>query len=194
MYNKCNQSGKKKYTNLKAHTEIRIHKLESTCSKCSSVICCGQHFFPVPFWGKILRYRIIVVTTLKPIQKITLIFVNNSWLSKVIYSAIKTLNLKEVESGNGILQNHCSHNAKTNLKDNSENALLCSLLKTFNTSFFKAFQGNTISYQLFQFERSWFWKWYLQNHCSHNAKANSKDNSENAILCSLLWHSTDLFS
>ena len=33
----------------------------------------------------------------------------------------------------------------------------------------------------------------LQNHCSHNAKANSKDNSENGLLCSLLRHSTHFF-
>ena len=59
--------------------------------------------------------------------------------------------------------------------------------------FFTAIQGNTITFLHFQFERSWIWKWYLQNHCSHNAKANSKYNSENDLLCSLLRHSTDFF-
>ena len=77
-----------------------------------------------------------------------------SWLSKVTHSAIKTFNSKEVESGNGILQNHCSHNAKANSKDNSENALLCSLLRQSADFFFVALQGNTLSSQNFQFEIS----------------------------------------
>ena len=50
------------------------------------------------------------------------------WISKVTHSATKTFNSKKVESGMGVLQNHCSNNIKANLKDNSENALLCSLL------------------------------------------------------------------
>ena len=32
-----------------------------------------------------------------------------------------------------------------------------------------------------------------QKHCSHNAKANSKNNSKNAFLCFLLRHPTDFF-
>ena len=77
-----------------------------------------------------------------------------SWLSKVTHSAIKTFNSKEVESGNGILQNHCSHNAKANSKDNSENALLCSLLRQSTDFFFVALQNNTLNYQNFQFKIS----------------------------------------
>ena len=59
--------------------------------------------------------------------------------------------------------------------------------------FFTAIQGNTITCLHFQFERCWIWKWYLHSHCSHNTKANSKYNSENDLLCSLLRHSTDFF-
>ena len=84
--------------------------------------------------------RIIVEMMSKPIRKITLkmdfsvpccdiqqIFV--LWLSEVTHSDIKAFNSKEVESGNGILQNHCIDDFKANSKDNSENALLCTLLR-----------------------------------------------------------------
>ena len=190
MYNKCNQSGKKKYTNLKAHTEIRIHKLESTCSKCSSVICCGQHFFPVPFWGKILRYRIIVVITSKPIRKITLIFVLFRGFSKVTHSAIKTLNSKEVESGNCILQNHCSHNAKANSKDNSENALLCSLLRQ-STDFFSWLSKLTHSaIKTCNSKEVESGNGILQDQCHDNVEANSKDNT---LSLQNIWNDLRLF-
>ena len=59
---------------------------------------------------------------------------------------------------------------------------------------FVALLNNTLSYQNYQFEISWSWEnGILQHHCSHNAKANSKDNSENALLCSLLRQSADFF-
>ena len=51
------------------------------------------------------------------------------------------------ESENGILQNHCINNIKTISKDNSENALLCSLLRRSTYYFFVALQANTLSYQ-----------------------------------------------
>ena len=70
-------------------------------------------------------FRIIAVIMPNPIQKITLkldfsgpccniqqIFF--SQLSKVAHFTIKFFNSKEVESGNGILKNHCSHNPKAN--------------------------------------------------------------------------------
>ena len=114
-----------------------------------------------------------------------------SWLSKVTHSAIKTFNSKEVEFENGVLQNHCSHNAKANSKDNSENALLCSLLRQSTDLFFSWLTHSAI--KTFNSKEVESGNGILQNHCSHNAKANSKDNSENAFLCSLLRQSTDLF-
>ena len=77
-----------------------------------------------------------------------------SWPFKVTHSAIKTFNSTRVESGNGILQNHCSDNVKANSKDNSENALLCNLLRHSTDFFFVALQSNTHSYQNVQFEIS----------------------------------------
>ena len=60
------------------------------------------------------------------------------FLSKRKRSAIKTFNSKEVGDENGILQNHCSDNIEPSSKDNSENALLCSLLQA-STDFFSGF-------------------------------------------------------
>ena len=131
----------------------------------------------MPLWGKILRYRIIVVITSKPIRDNS-DFCFVSWLSKVTHSAIKTFNSKEVESGNGILQNHCSHNAKANSKDNSENALLCSLLRQSTDLFFswlskvrhsgsKTFNSKEVEYG----------NGILQDQCYDNVEANSKDNT-----------------
>ena len=48
------------------------------------------------------------------------------------------------ESENGILQNHCIDNIKTISKDNSENALLCSLLRQ-STYFFSWLSKQTHS-------------------------------------------------
>ena len=47
------------------------------------------------------------------------IFFFSSWLSKVTHSGIKTFNSKEVESGNGILQDQCHDNVEANSKDNT---------------------------------------------------------------------------
>ena len=83
--------------------------------------------------------RMIVVLISKPIRKITLIMdfsvpyckIKQFYcpcLCKVTHSAIKTFNLKYVESGNGILQIICSDNVKANSKYN------CAA--TFNRFFF----------------------------------------------------------
>ena len=103
-----------------------------------------------------------------------------SWLSKITHSAIKTFNSKEVESGNGILQNHCSHNAKANSKDNSENALLCSLLRHSTDFFFLSWHSKVkhSGIKTFNSKEVESGNGILQNHCSHNAKANSKYISE----------------
>ena len=49
--------------------------------------------------------------------------------------AIRTLNSKEVSYESGTLHNHCSDNLELNSKDNSEYAVLCSLLQG-STDFF----------------------------------------------------------
>ena len=83
--------------------------------------------------------RIINMITLKPIRKITLKMLfsvpccDSQQIFFVAHQAntlsYQTCNLKEVESGNCILQNHCIDNIKANPKDNSENALLYSFLR-----------------------------------------------------------------
>ena len=147
--------------------------------------------------------RIIVVIMPKPIRKITLKMLFSvpccdsqqifsfSWLT---HSAIKTFNSKEVESGNGILQNHCSHNAKANSKDDSENAHL--LAATFNRFFFLFSWLSKVTHsgiKTFNSKEVESGNSVLQNHCCPNAKANSKDSSDNGLLCSLLWHSKHFF-
>ena len=58
------------------------------------------------------------------------------WLSKGRRWAIRTLNFKEVSYENGNFHNHCSDNLETNSKDNSEYAVLCSLLRGSPDFFF----------------------------------------------------------
>ena len=50
--------------------------------------------------------------------------------------AIRTLNFKEVSYENGNFHNHCSDNLEPNSKDNSEYAVLCSLLRGSPDFFF----------------------------------------------------------
>ena len=50
--------------------------------------------------------------------------------------AIITLNFKEVSYEHGNFQNHCSDNLEPNSKDNSEYAVLCSLLRGSQIFFF----------------------------------------------------------
>ena len=50
--------------------------------------------------------------------------------------AIRTLNFKEVSYENGNFHNHCSDNLEPNSKDNSEYAVLCSLLRGSPVFFF----------------------------------------------------------
>ena len=151
-------------------------------------------------------WRIIAVDVimLKPIWKITLKMlisvpccitqhISFSWLSKLTHSAIKTFNSKEVESGNGILQNHCNHNGKANLKENSENTLPFSLLWHSTDFFFWLSNVAHCTIKNFSSKEVKSWNGILQNHCIHNVKVNSKDNSENGLLCFLLRRSADFF-
>ena len=50
--------------------------------------------------------------------------------------AITTLNFKEVSYESGNLQNNCSDNLEPNSKDNSEYAVLCSVLRGSTDFFF----------------------------------------------------------
>ena len=59
--------------------------------------------------------------------------------------AIRTLNFKEVSYENGNFHNHCSDNLELNSKDNSEYAVLCSLLRGSPDFFsFLALHGNNM--------------------------------------------------
>ena len=55
--------------------------------------------------------------------------------------AITTLNFKEVSYESGNLHNHCSDNLEPNSKDNSEYAVLCSLLRGSTDFFFSVSMG-----------------------------------------------------
>ena len=52
------------------------------------------------------------------------------WLSMGTRWVIRTFNFKEVSNVGGNLHNHCSDNLKPDVKDSSEYAVLCSLLRS----------------------------------------------------------------
>ena len=89
---------------------------------------------------------IIVVITSNLIRKITLNMLCSVpcyevqqiffWLSMGRRWAITTLNFKEVSYESGNLHNHSSDNLEPNSKDNSEYAVLCSLLRGSTDFFF----------------------------------------------------------
>ena len=79
--------------------------------------------------------------------------------------AIRTLNFKEVSYENGNFHNHCSDNLEPNSKDNSEYAVLCSLLRGSPDFFFLALHCNAFSYHNFEIERSQYCKWYVSQNC-----------------------------
>ena len=56
---------------------------------------------------------------------------------------------------------HCSDNLEPNSKDNSEYAVLCSLLRGSPDFFFLALHCNAFSYHNFEIERSQYCKWYV---------------------------------
>ena len=91
------------------------------------------------------------------------------------------------------LQNHCSDNFEPNSKDNSEFALLCSLLRG-STDFFSChFKRKRSAIKTFTSKEVSCENGILHNHCSDNVEPISKDNSEFALQCSLLSGSTDFF-
>ena len=168
MYNKCNQSGisihKPEITYWNKHTQTWKHMLK--------LLFCyllrHSTLLFVPLWGKILRYRIIVVITSKPIRKITLIFFfvrgspkYHTQPSKL--SIRKKLNLQMV---------FCRIIAVIMPKPIQKITLKMLFSVPCCDSqqiFFVALQGND------------------------NIEANSKVYSENAVCCSLLWHSKVFF-
>ena len=96
---------------------------------------------------KVVLCTIIVVITSNLIRKITLNMLCSVpccevqqvfffWLSMGRRWAIRTLNSKEVSYESGTLHNHCSDNLEPNSKDNSEYAVLCSLLRGSPDFFF----------------------------------------------------------
>ena len=106
---------------------------------------------------------------------------------------ITTLNLKEVSYESGILHNHCSDNLKPNSKDNSEYAVLCSLLRGSTDFFFWLSLGRRWAIRTLNFKQVSYESGTLHNLCSYNFEPNSKDNSEYGVLCSLLRGSTGFF-
>ena len=145
---------------------------------------------------KVVLCTIIVVITSNLIRKITLNMLCSVpcyevqqifffWLSMGRRWAITTLNFKEVSYESGNLHNHCSDNLEPNSKDNSEYAVLCSLLRG-STVFFLAFHGKAFVYQNFEFKEVSYGSVILYNHCGDNLEPNSKDISEYAVLCPLL--------
>ena len=141
---------------------------------------------------KVVLCTIIVVITSNLIQKITL----NMLCSVPCYEVqqifffwrweITTLNFKEVSYESGNLHNHSSDNLEPNSKDNSEYAVLCSLLRGSTVFFLLAFHGKAFVYQNFEFKEVSYGSVILYNHCGDNLEPNSKDISEYAVLCPLL--------
>ena len=113
------------------------------------------------------------------------------WLSMGRRWAIRTLNSKEVSYESGTLHNHCSDKLELNSKDNSEYALLCSLLRR-STEFWLS-MGRRWAITTLNFKEVSYESGNLHNYCSDNFEPNSKDNSEYAVLCSLLRGSTVFF-
>ena len=107
------------------------------------------------------------------------------WLSIGRRSAIRTLNFIEVSSESGIVNNHSSDNLEPNSKDNSEYAVLCSLLRG-STFFFWLSVGRRWAIRTLLLKEVSYESGTLHSHCSDNLEPNSKDNSEYSVLCSLL--------
>ena len=103
------------------------------------------------------------------------------------------MNFKQVSYESGTLHNNCSDNLELNSKDNSEYAVLCSLLRGSTDFFFWLSMGRRWEITTLNFKEVSYESGNLHNHCSYNLEPNSKDNSEYAVLCSLLRGSTDFF-
>ena len=91
------------------------------------------------------------------------------------------------------LHNHCSYNLEPNSKDDSEYAVLCSLLRGSTDFFFRLSLRRRWAIRTLHFKQVSYESGTLHNLCSYNFEPNSKDNSEYAVLCSLLQGSTGFF-
>ena len=96
---------------------------------------------------KVVLCTIIVVITLNLIRKISLNMLRSvpcCEVQQIVFSgspmgrrwAITSLNFKEVSDESSNLHNHRSDNLEPNSKDNSEYAVLCSLLRGSPDFFF----------------------------------------------------------
>ena len=115
------------------------------------------------------------------------------WLSLGRRWAIRTLSFKRVSYESGTLHNLCSYNFEPNSKDNSEYTVLCSLLQGSTGFFIWLSMGRRWAIRTLNSEEVSYESGTLHNHCSDNLELNSKDNSEYAVLCSLLRGSADFF-
>ena len=93
-------------------------------------------------------------------------------LSNVKHSAIKTFYFKEVKSVIGVFHNYCGDKIEANSKDNSENALICSLLghSTFFLWLFKVTHSAINTFNLKAVESR---NGVSQNQCSDKVKTHS---------------------
>ena len=82
--------------------------------------------------------------------------------------AIRTLNFKEVSYESGTLHNHFSDNLKPYSKDNSEYAVLCSLLQGSTDFFFSLSMGRRWAIRTLNFKQVSYESGTLHNHCSDN--------------------------
>ena len=110
---------------------------------------CGDNLKPIPKDNS--EYAVLC-----PLLRGSTIFF--FWLSMGTRWVIRTFNFKEVSNVGGNLHNHCSDNLKPDVKDSSEYAVLCSLLRSspvylfIYLFFFVALHGFTFKLQ--QFNRS----------------------------------------
>ena len=100
---------------------------------------------------------------------------------------------KEVSYGSVILYNHCGDNLEPNSKDISEYAVLCPLLWGSTDFFFWLSMGRRWAIITLNFKEVSYENGNVRYHCSDNLEPNSKDNSEYAVLCSLLQGSQFFF-
>jgi len=103
------------------------------------------------------------------------------------------LNFKEVSYENGNFHNHCSDNLQPNSKDNSEIAVLCSLLRGSTIFWLWLSMGRRWASRTLNFQEVTYETGTLHNSCSDTLEPNAKDNSEIAVLCSLLRGSPGIF-
>ena len=99
--------------------------------------------------------------------------------------AIRTLNFKQVSYESGTLHNHCSGNLELNSKDNSEYAVLCSLLRGSTDFFFWLSMGRRWAITTLNFKEVSYESGNLHNHSSDNLEPLNLKKSAMEVLFSL---------